>query len=720
MDTSPSIPSGSQQPGPSKRPRAADDPVSRSFGRKLKRLEVDQPFQFIEPSLEEKESIRQRKVDKRQQFLYSENTGFSQLQTLSKKLLVDARTDLRESLVNPGYPGVFSHRPFAKDEVVGFLKGTLLRRKKIPPRWLPLFQPSQPDICNPAWLVWKQEGNRSILLRHDEMAAWTKIGVSGTGVQLGLDGNVGGNCLSYLQHSEDPNLRLLAVVDSECLSDNCRPERNLLLEPENVDKQSWLIAAIANQDISAGHELTFDNRPSSGPHGVSFSAGGKIAKQRPECLEISSCKVIKQPSGVTPQEGDETAYHESDIKALPDYIQQLVQKIRNDDPKAAEELRAAANHAASMGESELENQALEGFFLAYLARYRYSRRCLEKIVRVTCKTDLAGKPWKNEHEIYQYLRDKGLLISGDSEFRILPIPWLAQHPDDDFLQDYICFLYENNLLNDHLVGQFSRYRVKKPDCLIAPGAEPDVKWQNNDISKLLNHYGLLVDMDDNTIDEMIDLEKDHDDPVSHQRWLVLLAHLQENKPKVLCRYVERLLDQAESEQGENRDLLSIHYKFKNMKINLFVDNELRTPSVNWVCCFLGRHGNREQREKALKALRFQDRKYLGKLPGANNLKILNQKLSSPLVEKFAQIWPGYPEYLGRELIATLLKGEGDEPVDSKVTKYLRMVKEKKLIAGCENWTKGDLIDYWKESVRICQQPFVPSEPAEENFRTSKN
>ena len=447
--------------------------------------------------------------------------------------------------------------------------------------------------------------------------------------------------------------------------------------------------------------MTFDNRKRNERDSVFFSTDESVEQSIPEGLSVVGTKASHTNITPTIEERDRKKLILEDlIKMLPYDIQELVRRARVNEYDAIKALRDQANETAR-NQGNTDNYALDGYFLAYLYKFGFKRQCLQYITPTTTQKVIGGKRWKTEAEIFEYLLQRDL-VPDDYQASLMPIPWLATQDNDELLTLYVEETCRQGKLNKSLGGQFTKHGVKKPSALCSGNYSDDRKWLNNDISWLLQHIDLLPEPDEQTIEHMIDLDFRHlnkkalgDD---EQKWVIFVAYLQQNNPRVLCRYLERLIEKYKHDEisGEQWDCSKLSKKITNMKIPLTIHGQTENPKLNELCYYLGKNGNASQKEAAFYYLRRHDQYLLEQAKSVQNCRReIERKLSEPLVYLFAEVWPEYQRLLAMDYANAYIRWDGNEPNSSDISKLLGVFKNTKVLPECDNWQETDMREFWR-------------------------
>ncbi len=188
--------------------------------------------------------------------------------------------------------GVFATRDYIKGEFIGFYKGRLVKHCKVSKKVLADYRrkagiPAE-KLAPTMYITWQDnDGQVEIIKLPDSHILWTYIYISGTNIELGIDGLQGGNALAYLNHSMDGNVIPISLCSRQAEVHNIK---RLTVAPGQHNNETVMAAIVASRRIEANEELTFNYFPEAAD--VDFSKIGSDIFQLPELYyEISQDKV---------------------------------------------------------------------------------------------------------------------------------------------------------------------------------------------------------------------------------------------------------------------------------------------------------------------------------------------------------------------------------------------------------------------------------------------
>lgn len=701
-------PSGSQQQPPYRKHKKDDDPSEASA---TKRPRTDSLSSLEMEALPEDfpaQPIDARKIagfDHRMQFFLEDYQSFHDLEKLSRNLITNSRVSEQQSEIVPGETGAFSIRPFREGEVIGFYRGQLVRRKDIPPKWLRHLPVRVPKSSEKACIVWHQAGNKMMFRASDTHTAWSGATLFGTGVELGLDGKVegqfGGSNLRAINHSDTPNVRLITVANEEHLSESEHAFAKLSLKPELVNSHSILIIAIADEDIDPETELTFNYKANQLKHPIDFNVAGKnILPQIANQVQITKHRVhfLKQPMEVDPQEPlNDIAASAEYIEALPEALRDLTYRCIQGEREATSLLREEVCRIQMAPGGQENNPALDAYLLYLMFHNNFDRDTLAVILKAVAQGPLIpmqrALQWTNQEQIYDYLLQREL-IQGELLYSLMTQTWLAQHGTPEMVEDYICYLYEEGLLNARIVPNLSRNKVPNP-------LRDDGSWHEADITAILRKHGHYTESADQLSDQQLkellsSAREEMHSSFKGDNWRKLITHMREGDSRCICGYIMMLMEMYNT-QGQFRKLPE---NLRNIKVILKIEDNDQPAGLFSSAYYVFLHGTTEQKIKALEWMREYDKSLLDQISlgrAGNCTNFLMEKFKEPTVSYLNHMWPGYTEYLKKEYVVHCIEPNASGKVDkNKARTRLKNIKDNRLFDGCSDWVKADLEEKWQE------------------------
>ena len=186
---------------------------------------------------------------------------YHSLKQCAEQLDITSRVTTKDSENPAAGKGCFALQGYRPCELVGLYKGELVRRKNLPDQWASSykkhFKLSDKEVVYPVFAVWSGEGrNAHFIKAPDTYTAWSGVKVYRQGEELGIDGSDYSSPLSYLNHSDIPNVVILSVIHPDYLQ-RITPDGTQYITPQGVLPDNLLLAVVCTQSIKEGEELTF-------------------------------------------------------------------------------------------------------------------------------------------------------------------------------------------------------------------------------------------------------------------------------------------------------------------------------------------------------------------------------------------------------------------------------------------------------------------------------
>ncbi len=154
--------------------------------------------------------------------------------------------------------GAFANSSFRKHELIGFYKGRLMKHVPVSEEVLAHYKANSmhkdQSLPSTLYVAWHEDNGIHFMTTADTHVLWSGFTVSGTEVELGIDGLFEGNNLAYLNHSEHPNVMPLATINR---TQSLIEGDNIYLKP-GYTENDVLLMIVATEDIPTGAELTFN------------------------------------------------------------------------------------------------------------------------------------------------------------------------------------------------------------------------------------------------------------------------------------------------------------------------------------------------------------------------------------------------------------------------------------------------------------------------------
>ena len=200
---------------------------------------------------------------------------FSQLSRVLSAIDLDKNAGLGASKIKGVGTGVLAKRSFKKGTIIGEYQGQVTKRMELPPslkkQYAEQEKKRQQHIPEKPAAVWTEEPSPKFQTKVDLYVAWQPASLmadeafafpapkDGAVVSLGIDGEIAGNDLKELNHSDKPNIVLLAAIDPGAIDWIDHKER-IYLKPDTPLQGKIRLVAVAIEDIDVSDEskeLTF-------------------------------------------------------------------------------------------------------------------------------------------------------------------------------------------------------------------------------------------------------------------------------------------------------------------------------------------------------------------------------------------------------------------------------------------------------------------------------
>ena len=291
---------------------------------------------------------------------------FTSLKACSERLKTNDRVTEGESKIDGAGTGAIALKSFSENEIVGFYEGELTHRKRLPDTlgsdYETHFNIPHDSLASSLYVVWSgSAGEAKFKTAADTYIAWTGVKVDGKNIELGIDGREKINNLSYINHSNKCNCRLIPVTPAE--HGRVTNSKIMYLNADALEPENLMLVLVADKPINEGEELTFRYAPT-----VSFDSVG--------------CDIIQYPEHCT-------HFVDGDLRFLkPAQWQSLQTEDSSEEPSADVALNGAlsgddSDTSFNMDEAFIDHEFLE-FEEERLPAYRKRKRV----------TTGAGKKWQ--------------------------------------------------------------------------------------------------------------------------------------------------------------------------------------------------------------------------------------------------------------------------------------------------------------------------------------